>query len=377
MSRTLRLLGTALVTVLAACATRPIPYKEPVAVTPPSGSVAVEQTVTLVDASGSKREGFADARATLESIVAAMPDGDYQAGQIVFGGSAREETGVAAFDRATLATAAREASFLEGTSPLYRVLERDVPQALGGGGGSAAIVLISDGLATDLAGRSGAEGRTLAAARALADDRGGDVCFHTIQVGDSPEGASLLQSLAGVTDCGSYRTAGSLSTASSLQSFSRDVYLADAPAATPAAATIVDSDGDGVADFADDCAATLKEAPVDERGCWTISGLEFAVNGAEIEAGSASALGESITVLQANPDVRVRIDGHTDSDGSPAYNQKLSERRAASVRDQLVAEGLSEDRFDIKGFGETKPIVPNDSAENKRKNRRVELTILD
>jgi OOP family OmpA-OmpF porin len=367
---------------LAGCASAPIPYKQPVAVSPPSGRVAVSQAVSILDASGSHEELFADEKATLESIVAAMPDGSYDAGQVVFGGFQREVVETGPFDRARLAAAAKDARFLEGTTPLYHVFDNELADAVGGGSGRASIVVISDGLVTDGAGRSGADERTLAAARRVLDSRDGPTCFHTIQSGDAPAGASLLRSVAALTPCGSFRTSSSLGSASALQAFSREAYLGGAapagkPAPKPMAAAGADSDGDGVADASDACPNTLKSARVDDRGCWTLRTLRFAVNGAALDAASSKGMADDIAVLKANPGVRVRVDGHTDSDGSAAYNQSLSERRAASVRDYLVSQGLAADRFEIKGFGESKPIAPNDSAENKRRNRRVELTILD
>jgi len=193
-----------------------------------------------------------------------------------------------------------------------------------------------------------------------------------------------LRQIAGVTDCGSFRNASTLTTPASLQAFSRDVYLSDAPRPSPdrdmpvAAVMDADSDGDGVVDSMDECPNTLKLARVDERGCWSLHGLQFSVNGAAIEIESTSGLREDLAVLKANPAVRIRVDGHTDSDGSAAYNKALSRRRAASVRDYLVdTGGLDADRFEIMGFGESMPVAPNDSAENKRRNRRVELTILE
>lgn len=384
MTRFLPLLATVAAVALFGCAKPPIPYQTPVSVTPPSGRVVVSQAVNLLDASGSQTEAFASGKATLESIVAAMPNGDYQAGQIHFGGFDRETTPLARFDRARLATAAKEASFLQGTTPIFAVLERDVAAAIGGGSGRAAVVLISDGLATDFAGHGGAEERTLEAARQLASSRSGELCLHTVQTGDAAEGRALLQALADVTACGSHRSAASLGTAAALQQFSRDVYLGRAAAApkpaprqTPVAAVVKDSDGDGVVDPQDACPGTLRKARVDGRGCWTLQDLRFAVNGAAIESGFTRSLAEDIAVLKANPEVRIRVDGHTDSDGSAAYNRALSLRRAEAVRDYLVAQGLDADRFEVEGFGESKPIAPNDSAANKRRNRRVELTILD
>jgi outer membrane protein OmpA-like peptidoglycan-associated protein len=77
----------------------------------------------------------------------------------------------------------------------------------------------------------------------------------------------------------------------------------------------------------------------------------------------------------------VRIEGHTDSVGNDAYNQKLSERRAASVRQWFVRNGLGGVKFSSQGFGETKPVASNtrpdgsDDPEGRRKNRRVEIVI--
>jgi outer membrane protein OmpA-like peptidoglycan-associated protein len=77
-----------------------------------------------------------------------------------------------------------------------------------------------------------------------------------------------------------------------------------------------------------------------------------------------------------NADVRIEIAGHTDSDGSEAYNQTLSEERAASVLNYLVEHGVSARRLTTVGYGETRPVVPNTSAANKAQNRRIEFTVL-
>jgi outer membrane protein OmpA-like peptidoglycan-associated protein len=77
----------------------------------------------------------------------------------------------------------------------------------------------------------------------------------------------------------------------------------------------------------------------------------------------------------------VRIEGHTDAKGNDAYNQKLSERRAASVKSWFIAHGLSNMKFSTEGFGAKKPVAPNtkpdgsDDPDGRQKNRRVELVI--
>ena len=93
-------------------------------------------------------------------------------------------------------------------------------------------------------------------------------------------------------------------------------------------------------------------------------------------ADSVAILDEAIDTLKRNPNIRVEVDGHTDSVGSDAYNQKLSERRAKGVYDYLLAHGIEASRVDgPKGFGEAQPIDTNDTAEGRQRNRRTELKV--
>src|SRR5690606_7303496 len=73
---------------------------------------------------------------------------------------------------------------------------------------------------------------------------------------------------------------------------------------------------------------------------------------------------------------RVKLVGHTCDIGSEPYNQGLSERRAGAVRDYLVSKGVSADEIDVTGRGELEPKYPNDSEENRRRNRRVDIEFL-
>ena len=80
-------------------------------------------------------------------------------------------------------------------------------------------------------------------------------------------------------------------------------------------------------------------------------------------------------ILLAYPDLRLEVDGHTDSVGSDAYNQELSEKRAASTRDYLVQQGIPVASVTTMGFGKTQPIAPNTTAAGRQQNRRVELVV--
>jgi outer membrane protein OmpA-like peptidoglycan-associated protein len=75
------------------------------------------------------------------------------------------------------------------------------------------------------------------------------------------------------------------------------------------------------------------------------------------------------------PTLFVEISGHTDTDGKDDYNLKLSENRAKSVVDYLISKGVDPKRLSYKGYGETRPIAPNNTAEGKSKNRRIEFRI--
>jgi outer membrane protein OmpA-like peptidoglycan-associated protein len=81
-------------------------------------------------------------------------------------------------------------------------------------------------------------------------------------------------------------------------------------------------------------------------------------------------------VLEANPTMVIEIHGHTDSIGSDAYNQTLSEKRAQSAKDYFVSKGISADRLATKGMGEQDPIATNETPEGRAENRRVEFNVI-
>jgi len=103
-------------------------------------------------------------------------------------------------------------------------------------------------------------------------------------------------------------------------------------------------------------------------------GILFASGSARIRPESTPTLEEIGTMLEEHPDLRLSIEGHTDSDGEEGFNQDLSERRAAAVKEYLVAHhGIEAERLETVGFGESKPVAENTTPEGKQQNRRVEL----
>jgi cytochrome c oxidase subunit 2 len=104
--------------------------------------------------------------------------------------------------------------------------------------------------------------------------------------------------------------------------------------------------------------------------------VNFETGSATLTANSKYELDNLVTALTAYPAIQIEVAGHTDNVGEPAANLALSSARAASVANYLIERGISASRIRARGYGETKPLVPNDSPENQAKNRRTEFTIL-
>lgn len=102
----------------------------------------------------------------------------------------------------------------------------------------------------------------------------------------------------------------------------------------------------------------------------------FATDSDRLRPGAVNKLAALAGYLRDNPDVRVAIDGFTDSRGTAAHNQDLSERRAASVRAAFDQMGVTHARFSVAGHGERDPVATNATAAGMRQNRRVEVTLL-
>jgi OOP family OmpA-OmpF porin len=167
-------------------------------------------------------------------------------------------------------------------------------------------------------------------------------------------------------------------------------YLDKCPG-TPAGVVVgsngcpLDSDGDGVPDNLDKCPGTPKGVPVNDSGC-PIAGIEvagdewfvrgqvlFDTNRAIIKPEAAEVLLRVADFLRKNQRYTVEIQGNTDSIGPLAWNMELSEMRADAVKSYLVTNGVAAERLTTRGFGPNEPIAPNNTAEGRAKNRRVDF----
>jgi len=134
-------------------------------------------------------------------------------------------------------------------------------------------------------------------------------------------------------------------------------------------------DPETVNDYEDEdgCPDTVPEVIFKKEAPIVLEGVNFEFNSAELTAGAKEVLMKVVRTLKDYPEMTLLIKGHTDNIGSDAYNLKLSQRRAASVRQFLIDNGIAPSRLESVGYGETQPIATNDTPEGRAKNRRIEF----
>ena len=223
--------------------------------------------------------------------------------------------------------------------------------------GRTAIIVISGGNATDV-------GEPTTEFKALRKEFGGEnICLFTILVGKSKRGGQFLEELSDKGKCGFPTSAEAIDKDKAMARYAQRVFFKN----------MVDEDGDGVPDKDDKCPGTPFGADVDARGCWSINNVNFDTGKADIKPMYFMQLDQIASIMNANPNMRITITGHTDNVGDEAYNQKLSEARAKSVMDYLVKADVDASRLTAIGKGETEPIADNKTTTGKALNRRIEF----
>lgn len=151
----------------------------------------------------------------------------------------------------------------------------------------------------------------------------------------------------------------------------------ETPAPVAVAVQDVDTDGDGIVDRLDKCPNSEKNVIVDETGCAIAVNLKvlFDFDKATIKEAYTTKLSRFAEVLKAYPAVKTNLAAHTDSKGSDEYNLRLSQQRADAVKKALINLGISNERITTVGYGETRPVATNETAEGREQNRRVEATV--
>jgi OOP family OmpA-OmpF porin len=191
------------------------------------------------------------------------------------------------------------------------------------------------------------------------------VCWYTVLIGNSQLGGKFLSDIADTSkSCHKTKVYDRIDNPPAMAKFSKQVFF------KPGAG---DADEDGVADNQDRCPGTPDGAEVDINGCWILGNINFDSGKTDVKPQYQYYLDGIAGVLNVNPEISVDIIGHTDSDGSDASNQTLSDGRAMAVKSYLIQSGVAPNRLNAYGMGETQPIADNSSAAGKAMNRRIEM----
>ncbi len=229
---------------------------------------------------------------------------------------------------------------------------------LAGAPGNIALIVFSDGQD---------ETSPFPAAEALKAQYGDKLCIYTVWVGNEGEerGQTNLQQISDVSGCGFTSNAVAISTPAGMSEFVKQVFF------KPGNPAPKDDDQDGVINDKDKCPDTPRGAIVDKDGCWAFHGVLFDFDSDKVKSKYDPLIQNAVEVMKLNPGLTVEVQGHTDSYGTDAYNQNLSERRAKSVKNELIKLGVDGKRLSTIGFGEAQPVDSNDTDEGRAYNRRV------
>ncbi len=399
----------------------------------------VDQFYILMDASGSMGEKYGEtgtkkaalARDLIQSMNSKIPELDYK-GSLYTLGPLNKIHPLSFYDRSAMS---RKIATLPGNisrwfgnpTPLGRDMKK-LDEKIAAGKKKTAVIIFSDG-------GSNVGESPVKVARSMDTAYPDTFCFYTVSLADRAHWEKRLKAIAEVNSCSRLVRASSLTDESAMSSLVREIFFTYAPDSdgdgvydendrcpgtssgiqvdargcpldddgdgvanykddcpgTPSGVRVdaegcaLDDDGDGVANYKDDCPGTSAGVEVDAKGCKkpedvVISAAEgevlFAVDKAVINPKYKKYIDKVADLLSENPRYMAMVEGYTDNTGPASYNHKLSEKRAQSVKDYLKSQGIAAKRISTVGMGEENPVADNDTAEGRRKNRRVVVEIL-
>jgi len=343
---------------------------QPLTFTPtefPSGqyTTKVDNVQFILDASLTmgehKQVNFLTAKNFIGAVNKSLPaDFSASAGLRSFGHSELQSKnltdlvyGMAPFSRDGLQAGLDKVKYTGGNSPLGAAITAagvDLDRAAG----TSALVIVTDATQHNM-------DDAVAAAKALKAKMGDKLCIYTVWVGDDLGGQKVLESVATAAGCGSTVSSASLTDPKALAAYVEKGFLnkkpAPAPVAAPAPAPVV--------------VPAPAPAPV-AKEVITFN-LLFDFDSAKIKEDMIPMLEKAKQILSEDPAAAFTVSGHTCNIGTDAYNQGLSERRAAAVKNWLVNNGVAADRLDPVGYGESQPKYDNKTDEGRKLNRRVEI----
>lgn len=281
------------------------------------------------------------AKEIMSQINEATPELGYNAGLYTFAPYG-EVSGIAPYSKSAIAGG------IDSIETDYTIFNRrtpmgpgliDLDSVLSKLSGSTAVIMVTDGkhnLGVD----------PVAEAKALSSKY--DICFHVVSLADDAKGQKIIDGIRAVNDC-SCKLGGT------------------------------DCDKTGFAEFTK-CAlydiVIEQEVIIEEEvDVIRLRGVHFNFDKSNIRPVDVPVLEEAVSTLKEFPNLDVVIEGYTDSIGTEQYNMGLSQRRANSVKDWLVENGISESRLSTMGYGESDPVATNKTPEGRALNRRVQFRV--
>ena len=275
--------------------------------------------------------------------------------------------GPAAFSAADMDAGLNKIGFSVGDSPLNLALDA-AGQDFSSAQGNIAVVIFTD--ANEEVMNYDAVKKSVMNLKSQYGDR---ICIYPVLIGDDKVAAKFLGQVADAGGCGFMVKGDDIASSKGMADFVANVLLMKAP---PKVVEVicVDDDGDTVCAELDKCPGTPKGAKVNEFGCWVLGDVLFDFDKSNIKPEYYGFLDEAARVFEMNPGLKVEVQGNTDNIGTAKYNMGLSLRRANAVLNYLVNKGVDKSRLMARGFGFSRPVATNDTAEGRALNRRVELT---
>jgi len=291
-------------------------------------------------------------------------------GKCLQGDTTSKIYGLATYSEANLEKALNTITCVGGITPMGTALDAATGD-LKSAQGKIAAIIVGDGKDTGTA--------PVAAADKMKKEFGDRLCIYTVLIGNDPKGKIIMENIAKAGQCGFSVSADQIASSDGMANFVEKVFLTKVPKkvapppAAPAPAKPKDSDGDGIYDDLDGCPNTPAGARVDRNGCWILPTVLFNTDKWNIDEFYYLALHEVAVIMKNNPDLKMQLQGHTDSRGGAKHNQVLSENRARAVMKYLMKKGIARERLTTIGYASTSPVASNLTGEGMAKNRRTEL----
>lgn len=304
----------------------------------------VDHFILFVDQSGSmymthskqKELKIRLAKQVLADMNAIIPELGYQ-GAIELFAPLQEVLAPRVYDRAAFSQAIvgiRENQEIYGRRTPMGPGIKGIDPVLARMDGRKAVIIFSDGEAN--------EGTDPVMEAKYLASKYSNLCFHVVSFAETEYGQNTLNQISQIGNCVQADGLKLLADKEALAKFVKDVFYEEVP----------------------------------EEEVIVLRGIHFDFDKYNIKPEWVPVLDEGVEILKKHPDIKIIIEGHTDSIGTDEYNQKLSERRAKAVFDYFVSRGISPERMKTVGFGESQPKADNSTAEGRAINRRVELKVV-